>query len=98
MSPWIHSKNAGISSFTFKGDGLMVNFPVAHAEHTKSSGFRFFFTLTLWPSELLIIFLIILRPGWRNLLCQRKNSSELLNTILRVVYMGVLRSWCSTTL
>ena len=88
MSPWICSKNAGISSLTLRGDGLMTNFPLAHVEHTKSSGFGKFFTLTLWPCELLIIFLVILSPGWPNLSCQRQKSSELLNTVLRVVYTG----------
>ena len=70
-SPWIRSRNAGTSSFAFRAKGLVINFPVAHAGHTKSSWFGKFFTLTLCPCELLIIFLIILRPRRHNLSCQR---------------------------
>ena len=61
-------------------DGLMINFPVAHAEHTGSSRFGKFFMSTLWPFGLLIMFLVIIRPGWPMyepyMMAQLPNSSN----------------------
>lgn len=91
MSPYIRARNIGISSFTLHMDGLVINFPVAHAWHMKSSWFRNFFTLILCPCELLIIFLIIPRHGWPILSCQRENNSEFLNIVLRVMNIADVR-------
>jgi hypothetical protein len=77
MSHWILSRKFGGSMCILRGEGLKINFSVAHVVHMKSEVLGNLTTFKLWPMQFSMIFLIIPTPGCPNLLCQIWNASTL---------------------
>jgi hypothetical protein len=59
----MRSRNLSGSACILREDGLKINFSVAHAVHVKSKDWGNFALFREWPTELLVIFLIIPMPG-----------------------------------
>jgi hypothetical protein len=59
----MRSRKFSDSLLTFKYEGLVINFPVAHALQKKSEDLGKFATVMLCPVEASIIFFIIPTPG-----------------------------------
>ncbi|MFS7978107.1 hypothetical protein Hanom_Chr10g00911761 [Helianthus anomalus] len=63
ISPWILSKNDGVSCINLVCEGRIISLPREHAAHDKSCGSKTFKFLRGCPVALLIIRLIIMLPG-----------------------------------
>ena len=90
MSPCIRCKNTGDSAFTFRLEGLTINFYVAQSVQTKSSWFGKSLVRKLWPFEVEMILLIIPRPGCPNLSCHILYDSGFLNIVFSATFSGFI--------